>query len=83
MYLHCKTVQASRAKVAEDKERRGYRKRQKRKRRKIYFLSFLPVVSFQMDVVRKVGGEGKHKGSCKNIQSFAFSSVAVDTEGGW
>lgn len=76
-------MQVGGVKIAEDKERRGYRKREKRQRGKICAISFLSVVSFQMDVVRKVEERGENKGDCKNIQSFAFSNVAVDTEGGW
>lgn len=76
-------MQVGLVKVTEDKERRGYRKIEKRERREIYVISFLPVVSFQMNVVRKVEEEGKIKRGCKNIQSFAFSNAAVDTEGGW
>jgi hypothetical protein len=34
-----------------------------------------------MDVVRDVREEDKR--GCKNIQSFAFSNVTVDTTGGW
>lgn len=67
VYPQCKTVQVGRVKTAEDKERRGYRKRQKRKSRNIYFLSFLSVVSFQMDVVRKVEEVWRIKGDVKTF----------------
>jgi hypothetical protein len=59
VYLQCKTVQVGRTKIAEDKERRGYRKRKKKEN--IFSLSILPVVSFQMDVVRKVAADGEDK----------------------
>jgi hypothetical protein len=64
--------------MAEDKERRVSNRREKGERRKVCAISFLPVVSFQMDVREK-----KDERGCRNIQSFAFSNVAVDTEGGW
>jgi hypothetical protein len=43
VYLQCKTVQVGRAKIAEDKERRGYRKRQKRKKEGKYISSLFSV----------------------------------------
>jgi len=82
VYLQCKTVQAGRAKIAEDKERRGYRKRQKRKRRKIHFLSlFCQWCHFKWTLLVEV--VGRIKGTVKSIQSFAFSNVTVDIGGGW
>lgn len=53
--------------MAEDKERMGLKRKGKRKRRKICAISFLPVVSFQMEVVRKVLEEGRIKGDEKTV----------------